>query len=106
MAVRAPLPSVSLVDLTVELERDATQSDINDAMKKAAQGELKGILGYCEEPCVSIDFKGNPHSSIFDALSTQVMGGRLAKVLTWYDNEWGFSCRMGDLAKYIISKGL
>lgn len=106
MAVRAPLPSVSLVDLTVELERDATQSDINDAMKKAAEGELKGILGYCEEPCVSIDFKGNPHSSIFDALSTQVMGGRLAKVLTWYDNEWGFSCRMGDLAKYIISKGL
>ncbi|MFQ5585641.1 MAG: type I glyceraldehyde-3-phosphate dehydrogenase [Thermodesulfobacteriota bacterium] len=106
MAVRAPVPNVSLVDLTVELEKETNPQDINTAMKKAADGALKGILGYCEEPCVSIDFKGNPHSSIFDALTTQVMGGKLAKVLAWYDNEWGFSCRMRDLVNYIVSKGL
>jgi len=106
MAVRAPVPNVSLVDLTVELERETTVAAINGAIEKASKGALKGILGYCDEPCVSIDFKGNPHSSIFDALSTQVMGGKLAKVLTWYDNEWGFSCRMRDLVIYILSKGL
>ncbi len=106
LAVRVPVPIVSLVDLTVELERDATEEGINAAIKEAAEGELKGILQYTEEPCVSIDFKMNTHSSIFDALSTKVMDGRMVKILTWYDNEWGFSCRMRDLSKYIASKGL
>ncbi|MEE9590935.1 MAG: type I glyceraldehyde-3-phosphate dehydrogenase [Thermodesulfobacteriota bacterium] len=106
MAIRVPVPNVSLVDLTVELERDVSESDINLAMKKAADGKLSGILQYSEEPCVSIDFKGNPHSSIFDAPLTQLIGKQMAKILAWYDNEWGFSCRMRDLAMYIKSKGV
>ncbi len=106
IAVRVPVPIVSVVDLTVELEKDATKEDINAAMKKAAAGDLKGILQYSEDPCVSIDFKGNPHSSIFDAPSTLVIGTGLAKVFSWYDNEWGFSSRMKDLSKYIASKEL
>ncbi|MEE8185893.1 MAG: type I glyceraldehyde-3-phosphate dehydrogenase, partial [Thermodesulfobacteriota bacterium] len=105
MAIRVPVPNVSLVDLTVELERDVSESDINLAMKKAADGKLRGILQYSEEPCVSIDFKGNSHSSIFDAPLTQIIGKQMAKILAWYDNEWGFSCRMRDLAIYIKSKG-
>jgi glyceraldehyde 3-phosphate dehydrogenase len=105
MAIRVPVPNVSLVDLTVELERGVSESDINLAMKKAADGKLSGILQYSEEPCVSIDFKGNSHSSIFDAPLTQIIGKKMAKILAWYDNEWGFSCRMRDLAMYIKSKG-
>ncbi|MBI3754137.1 MAG: type I glyceraldehyde-3-phosphate dehydrogenase, partial [Deltaproteobacteria bacterium] len=96
LSIRVPVPTVSLVDLTVELEKDATDADVNNAMKKAADGKLKGILQYCDEELVSVDFKGNPHSSIFDAKLTKVIGKRLVKVFSWYDNEWGFSCRMKD----------
>ena len=106
MAVRVPVATVSLVDLTAELEKEVTAEDINAAMKAAAEGELKGILEYCEEECVSVDFRANPHSSIFDAPSTKVIEGNLVKVLAWYDNEWGFSCRMRDLLLYIIEKGI
>ena len=101
MAVRVPTANVSLVDLVAELDKKATEADINAAMQKAAAGPLKGILFYCEEPLVSIDFNGNPHSSIFDSQLTKVMGGNLVKVLSWYDNEWGFSKRMGDVARLI-----
>jgi len=93
------------VDLVAELERPATAEEINAAFKEASTGRLSGILDYCDEPCVSIDFKVNPHSSIIDALSTKVIGGTLVKVLSWYDNEWGFSCRMRDLVLYLASKG-
>ncbi|HEY8493614.1 MAG TPA: type I glyceraldehyde-3-phosphate dehydrogenase [Myxococcota bacterium] len=97
-AMRVPVADVSVVDLSVQLEREATAEAINDAMRKAANGPLKGILQVCEEPLVSIDFRGNPHSSILDALNTKVMGGRFAKVLAWYDNEWGYATRCVDLA--------
>jgi glyceraldehyde 3-phosphate dehydrogenase len=100
-AVRVPTPNVSLVDLTVELEKPATAEQINAAFKAAAQGKLKGILQYSEDPTVSIDYNGNPHSSIFDATSTFVIDGNFAKVFAWYDNEWGFSNRMVDVAKYL-----
>ena len=92
---------MSLVDLTVELSRTATAEEINAAMKKAAEGPLKGILRYVDEPLVSIDFNHSSYSSEFDALSTKVIEGKMAKVLAWYDNEWGYSCRMVDLAKYV-----
>ena len=105
MAIRVPVPTVSVVDLVAELEKEATAEEINAALKAASEGELKGILQYCEDPCVSVDFKGNPHSSIVDALSTKVIEGNLVKVLTWYDNEWGFSCRMKDLINHITSEG-
>ena len=97
-AMRVPVADVSVVDLSVQLEREATAEAINDAMRKAANGPLKGILQVCEEPLVSIDFRGNAHSSILDALNTKVMGGRFAKVLAWYDNEWGYATRCVDLA--------
>ena len=106
IAVRVPVPTVSLVDLVAELQKDASEADINNAMKKAAAGKLKGILQYCEELCVSVDFKGNPYSSIFDAELTKVIGKRMVKVFSWYDNEWGFSCRMRDLVKMIAEKGI
>ncbi len=98
MAVRVPTPNVSLVDLTAELEKPATEAQVNDAMKAAAEGALKGILHYCEEPLVSADFNGTPYSSIFDAKLTRVMDKTFLKVLSWYDNEWGFSNRMRDVA--------
>jgi glyceraldehyde 3-phosphate dehydrogenase len=98
-AMRVPTSDVSVVDLSCVLAREASAEAINEAMKKAADGPLKGILQVCEEPLVSIDFRGNPHSSILDAESTKVMsGGKFAKVLSWYDNEWGYSCRVVDLA--------
>ena len=100
-AVRVPTPNVSLVDLTVELEKSATAEEINAAFKKAAEGSLKGILQYSDEPTVSIDYNGNPHSSIFDATNTFVVDGNFAKVFAWYDNEWGFSNRMVDMAKFL-----
>lgn len=106
MAIRVPVPTVSVVDLVVELEKDTTAEEVNAALKAAADGPLKGILEYCDEDCVSIDFKGNPHSSILDAHSTKMIGPRMLKVLSWYDNEWGFSCRMIDLMKLIASKGV
>jgi glyceraldehyde 3-phosphate dehydrogenase len=101
MAVRVPTSDGSLVDLTVELEKNATVADVNGAMKKAASGKLKGILEYTEDPIVSVDIVGNPHSSIFDSLSTMQMGKRLFKVLSWYDNEFGYSARMVDMLKIL-----
>ncbi len=103
-AIRVPTPNVSVVDLTVELSKDATAEDVNAAVRKAAEGPLKGILRYVEEPLVSVDFNHSSYSSEFDALSTKVIGGRMVKVLSWYDNEWGYSCRLLDLAKF-VSKG-
>jgi glyceraldehyde 3-phosphate dehydrogenase len=100
-AVRVPTPDGSLVDLVVELEKDTTKEAVNEAMKKASQGPLKGILQYTEDPIVSIDVVGNPHSSVFDALSTMVHGN-MVKVFSWYDNEWGFSCRMIDMLKKMV----
>jgi glyceraldehyde 3-phosphate dehydrogenase len=101
MAVRVPTANVSVVDLVAELEKPATEASINAAMREAAAGPLKGILQYCEEELVSVDFNGNPHSSIFDAALTKVMDNNFVKVLSWYDNEWGFSNRMRDVALYI-----
>jgi glyceraldehyde 3-phosphate dehydrogenase len=106
MAVRVPVPNVSLVDLVAELEKDVTKEEVNTELKKAAEGELKGILEYCDEECVSIDFKSNPHSSILDASLTKVLGGNMVKILSWYDNEWGFSMRMRDLVHLVAEKGL
>ncbi|HLT29361.1 MAG TPA: type I glyceraldehyde-3-phosphate dehydrogenase [Myxococcaceae bacterium] len=105
-AIRVPTPNVSLVDLTVNVKRDVTVEEINQAFKAAAEGPLKGVLEYSEALTVSIDYNGNPHSSIFDATSTSVIGGNLVKVMSWYDNEWGFSNRMVDLAKLVQSKGV
>ena len=104
IAVRVPTPNVSLVDLCALLERDADSKAINLAMKRAAEGELKGILEYCEEPLVSTDFNGNPNSSILDSPLTKVIGRRLAKVFAWYDNEWGYANRLVDVTGYIASK--
>jgi glyceraldehyde 3-phosphate dehydrogenase len=101
-AVRVPTPNVSLVDFTVELEKPATVESINAAFKTAAQGKLKGVLQYADEPTVSIDYNGNPHSAIFDATNTFVIGDSFAKVFAWYDNEWGFSNRMVDVAKLLV----
>ena len=97
MAVRVPIPDGSMVDLTTLLARNVTAEEINAAMKKAADGELKGILEYSEDPLVSIDIVGNPHSSVFDSLSTMVIDGNLVKVISWYDNEWGYSNRLADM---------
>jgi glyceraldehyde 3-phosphate dehydrogenase len=101
MAVRVPTPNVSLVDLTVELDKPATEESVNGAMKAAAAGALNGILHYCEEPLVSADFNGTSFSSIFDSQLTRVMDKTFCKVLSWYDYEWGFSCRMRDVALLI-----
>jgi len=101
MAIRVPTPNVSVVDLTAELSKSATAEEINAAMKKASEGPMKGYLQYVDEPLVSVDFNHDPASSSFDALSTKVIGGKMAKVLAWYDNEWGYSCRLVDLAKYV-----
>jgi len=106
ISIRVPTATVSVVDFVADLNREATVEEINDAFKRAAEGELKGIVEYCDVPLVSSDFKGNPASAIFDALSTMVIDGNLVKVLAWYDNEWGYSCRLADLAIYIANKGL
>ena len=105
-AMRVPTPNVSITDLTVNLSKDATVETINAAMKKAADGPMKGILGYTDLPLVSRDFNGDPRSSIVDGLSTMMIGKRLAKVVSWYDNEWAYSNRVVDLALYIAGKGL
>lgn len=104
MALRVPTPDGSINDLVVELGKKVTKEEVNQAFKKAAENEMKGILEYTEDPIVSIDIIGNPHSAIVDGLSTNVIGenGSLVKALAWYDNEWGFSCRMVDLMKSII----
>ena len=104
MAIRVPTPNVSLIDLTVELERDADKDAINQAFRRAADGPLRGIVDYSEEPLVSIDLKGNSHSAIVDAPLTTVLGKRMVKVIAWYDNEWGYSCRIRDLVAYIADR--
>lgn len=105
-AMRVPTPNVSLVDLVAELDKDVTAEEVNSALKAAAEGELKGILAYSEEPLVSGDYNGNPASSTIDALSTMVMEGSMVKVISWYDNESGYSNRVVDLVDYIAQKGL
>jgi glyceraldehyde 3-phosphate dehydrogenase len=104
MAIRVPAPNVSVVDLVAEVEKPATAETVNAALKEAAEGPLKGILQYCDEPLVSIDFNGNPHSSIVDAALTKVLEGQMVKVLSWYDNEWGYSSRIKDLILYMAGK--
>ena len=106
MALRVPTTTVSITDFTATLSKAVTVEEVNGAFKEAAQGPLKGILEYTEEPLVSTDFKGNPHSCIFDALSTIVMEGDMVKILGWYDNEWGYSCRTADLCAFMVDKGL
>jgi glyceraldehyde 3-phosphate dehydrogenase len=106
MAMRVPTPNVSLVDLVVELDKEVTVDEINNALKAEAEGNLKGILGYSEEPLVSTDYNGDTHSSTIDALSTMVMEGNMVKVVSWYDNETGYSNRVVDLIDYIAKKGL
>ena len=101
MALRVPTPDVSVVDLVAELETDTTEEAVNEAFRRAASGPLNGILALCDEPLVSVDFTGNPHSSIVDGPSTKVIDGGLVKVLSWYDNEWGYSQRVVDLALYV-----
>ncbi len=106
ISVRVPTPNVSLVDVVMEVEKDTTAEEVNRALKDAANEELRGILAFCEEPLVSGDFKKNSNSSIVDAEYTKVINGHLVKILSWYDNEWGYSCRVRDLIKYIAAKGL
>ncbi|WP_018085307.1 type I glyceraldehyde-3-phosphate dehydrogenase [Desulfurispora thermophila] len=101
MAMRVPTPNVSVVDLVAELQKPASREDVNAALQQAAAGPLRGILEFCDLPLVSVDFKGNPHSSIVDGLSTMVIEGNLVKVVAWYDNEWGYSNRVLDLALYM-----
>jgi glyceraldehyde 3-phosphate dehydrogenase len=101
IAIRVPTPDVSLVDLTVTTAKPVTEASVNAAFKAAADGPMKGILQYCDEPLVSADFLHNPHSSIVDAQLTKCLGDKMLKVFSWYDNEWGFSCRMQDLIKHI-----
>ena len=104
MSIRVPTPNVSVVDLVAELGKEVTAEEVNTALKKASEGPMKGILQYSEEPLVSSDFNGNPHSSIVDATLTMVLDGKMAKVLAWYDNEWGYSSRLRDLIIYIAKR--
>jgi glyceraldehyde 3-phosphate dehydrogenase len=106
ISVRVPTPNVSLVDVVMNLEKSTTTEEVNAVLKEAANGKLKGILAFSEEPLVSIDFRGNPNSSIVDAENTKVIGDTCVKILAWYDNEWGYSCRVRDLVKFIVAKGL
>ena len=106
ISVRVPTPNVSLVDVVMEVEQETTTEAVNTALKNAANEELRGILAFSEEPLVSVDFRKNDNSSIVDAEYTKVINGRLIKVLSWYDNEWGYSCRVRDLVKFIAQKGL
>ncbi|MBW2261886.1 MAG: type I glyceraldehyde-3-phosphate dehydrogenase [Deltaproteobacteria bacterium] len=106
LSIRVPTPNVSIVELTAHVQKPATVDSVNAALREAAEGELKGVLAYCDEPLVSVDFMGNPHSSIVDADLTMVIGNDNVKVFSWYDNEWGYSSRMVDLAGYVASKGL
>jgi glyceraldehyde 3-phosphate dehydrogenase len=105
-SLRVPTPTVSVVDFTAELERDASVDELNAAFRAAAAGPLKGILGVSDEPLVSSDFRGDERSAIIDAASTMSLGGNFVKVIAWYDNEWGYSCRVADLVKFMIEKGL
>jgi glyceraldehyde 3-phosphate dehydrogenase len=105
-SLRVPTPTVSVVDFTAELEKDASVEELNAAFRAAAAGPMKGILGVSDDPLVSSDFRGDPRSSIIDAASTMSLGGNFVKVIAWYDNEWGYSCRVADLVKFMIDKGL
>ncbi len=106
MSLRVPTVTVSVVDFVADLRRPTTKDEVNDAFKQAAAGSLNGILDYTDEPLVSTDFRGDPHSSIIDGLSTMVVGGNMVKVVAWYDNEWGYSSRIADLTHFIAEKGL
>jgi glyceraldehyde 3-phosphate dehydrogenase len=106
ISVRVPTPNVSLVDVVMNLETATSTEEVNAVLKEAANGKLKGILAFSEEPLVSIDFRGNSNSSIVDAENTKVIGETCVKILAWYDNEWGYSCRVRDLVKFIAAKGL
>jgi glyceraldehyde 3-phosphate dehydrogenase (phosphorylating) len=105
MSLRVPTVTVSVVDFVATLRKETSKEEVNEAFKQAAAGPLKGILEYSDEPLVSMDFRGDPHSSIIDGLSTMVEGSNLVKVLAWYDNEWGYSCRIADLTNFIAQKG-
>jgi glyceraldehyde 3-phosphate dehydrogenase len=105
LSLRVPTSTVSVVDLVVDTKKAASVQSINEAFKKAAEGPMQGILQYCDEPLVSSDFRGNAASSIVDALSTVAIEEKLVKVLSWYDNEWGYSCRVGDLATLMVQRG-
>jgi len=105
-AIRVPTPNVSVVDLTFTSEKPLPAAAINAAMKAAAEGPMKGILGYTEEELVSVDFRGNPLSSIFDSKLTKTVGPNMGKVISWYDNEWGYSSRVKDLILFLVAKGL
>jgi len=105
-SMRVPTPDVSVVDLVAILSRDTTSEEVNAALKAAAEGPMKGILAYTEDPVVSCDMLHNPNSSIVDSQMTKVLGGNLAKVIAWYDNEWGYSCRVVDLIAFLVEKGL
>jgi len=106
ISFRVPTKTVSVVDLTAQLSRQVGAAEVNQALRAASEGDLKGYLGFCEEPLTSIDFKGNPLSSIVDAENTISIGGDLVKVVSWYDNEYGYSCRVADLAKFLVDRGL
>jgi glyceraldehyde 3-phosphate dehydrogenase len=106
MAFRVPTPTVSVVDFVADLGSEVTVEEVNAALKAAAEGPLRGIMAYTEEPLVSMDLKGDPHSTIVSGLDTLVVGGTMVKVIAWYDNEWGYSCRVADLAAFIAGKGL
>ncbi len=106
LAYRVPTTTVSIVDFTAEIERDATAEEINDAYREAAATSMQGILDVSDEPLVSSDYRGDSHSAILDSLSTMVIGGNFVKVLAWYDNEWGYSCRVADLAQFMAQKGI
>jgi glyceraldehyde 3-phosphate dehydrogenase len=106
MAFRVPTSTVSVVDFTALLGKEVTKDELNGAVRAAAEGPLKGILQYSEEPLVSLDLKGNSHSSIYSAMDTVVVGGNFVKVVSWYDNEWGYSCRLADLANFLVERGL
>jgi glyceraldehyde 3-phosphate dehydrogenase len=106
VAYRVPTPTVSIVEIVALVKKKTTAAEVNDAMRKAAAKSMKGILAVTDEPLVSMDLKGDPHSSIVDALVTNVVAGDLVKVASWYDNEWGYSCRTADLCAFIAKKGL
>ncbi len=106
IALRVPTPTVSICDFVADLEKGVTAEEVNRAFERAGSGPLRGILEYCDQPLVSVDFKGNPASAILDAENTRVIGGSMVKVLAWYDNEWGYSNRVVDLISFIVSKGL
>jgi glyceraldehyde 3-phosphate dehydrogenase (phosphorylating) len=106
MSLRVPTVTVSVVDFVANVRKEVTKDEVNQAFKDAAAGPLKGILGYTDEPLVSSDFRGDPRSSIIDGLTTMVLGGTMVKVVAWYDNEWGYSNRVADLAHFVGQKGV